>query len=162
LYSNSNSSISPGKKEWQEINEIDVFIIDEASMIPKHAFRIMDELLQQITQNKTPFGGKIIICGGDFRQTLPIQKHATKAQQENLCIKSSYLWPYFKKFKLTKNMRALENEKDFADWVLKIGNGELNNESDQVDIPSECLCEKSDLADLIFSVPVAKKDWKVF
>jgi hypothetical protein len=161
LYVNSNSSIGPNKKEWQELKEIDVYIIDEASMVPKHALRVIDDLLRQITGVDVPFGGKMFILGGDFRQTLPIQKHATMAQQEDLCIKSSRLWKYFTKFKLSQNMRALENEKDFAEWVLKIGNGMLNDENDDVPIPPECICE-GDLSDEVFSVPIACKDWKVF
>jgi hypothetical protein len=143
------------------LKETNVYIIDEASMVPKHALRVIDDLFRQITGINDPFGGKLFILGGDFRQTLPIQKHATKAQQEDLCIKNSYLWKHFTIFKLSKNMRALENEKEFAEWILKIGNGILNDEKEQVVIPSNCLCE-GDLADEIFSVPIACRDWKVF
>jgi hypothetical protein len=57
-------------------------------------------------------------------------------------------------------MRALENEKEFADWVLKIGNGTLNDENEDVTIPPECICE-GNLADEIFSNPIACKDWEV-
>ena len=46
-------------------------------------------------------------------------------------------------FKLTENMRAHQEEKEFAKWLLKLGNGELKSESsdasDQsIDIPDMC------------------------
>jgi hypothetical protein len=97
--------------------------------------------------------------GGDFRQTLPIQKHATKAQQIDLSIKHSKYWNQLTLFKLTKNMRALENEKKFAEWILNIGNGILNDKDDMVTLPAETLCT-NDLADEIFSAPIAREDWE--
>jgi hypothetical protein len=56
-------------------------------------------------------------------------------------------------------MRALENEKKFAEWILNIGNGILNDKNDMVTLPAETLCT-NDLADEIFSVPIAKEDWQ--
>jgi hypothetical protein len=159
LFSDSSSSIGPGQVAWQELKNAQVFIVDEASMIPKHALRIIDDLLQNVIENNILFGGKIFIMGGDFRQTLPIQKHATKAQQIDLSIKHSKYWDQLTLFKLTKNMRALEEEKKFAEWILNIGNGILNDKDDMVTLPAETLCT-NDLADEIFSAPIAREDWQ--
>lgn len=38
-------------------------------MASKVAFEAMDMLLQHLTQNDCPFGGKVVIVGGDFCQT---------------------------------------------------------------------------------------------
>jgi hypothetical protein len=38
-------------------------------MIPKRAFELIDRTLQDIAGVKTPFGGKAIILGGDFRSS---------------------------------------------------------------------------------------------
>ncbi|KRH12778.1 hypothetical protein GLYMA_15G193800v4 [Glycine max] len=44
----------------------------EAPMCHKFAFEALDKSLKDIMQNNLPFGGKIIVFGGDFRQILPI------------------------------------------------------------------------------------------
>ena len=41
-------------------------------MTSKLAFEAVDNLLRDVCNNEEPFGGKIIIISGDFRQTLPI------------------------------------------------------------------------------------------
>ncbi|OMO79395.1 hypothetical protein CCACVL1_13702 [Corchorus capsularis] len=49
-----------------------VIIWDEASMAHRRAFETLDRSLKDIMGNDTPFGGKAIVFGGDFRQTLPV------------------------------------------------------------------------------------------
>jgi hypothetical protein len=159
LFSDSSSNIAPRQMAWQELKDAQIFIVDEASMIPKHALRIIDDLLQNINENQKLFGGKLFIMGGDFRQTLPIQKHATKAQQIDLSIKHSKYWDQLTQYKLTQNMRALETEKLFAKWLLNIGNGTLNDEDEMIVVPQETICTKN-LEDEIFSAPIARKDWQ--
>ncbi|XP_071718258.1 uncharacterized protein [Rutidosis leptorrhynchoides] len=74
------------------------------------------------------------ILGGDFRQTLPVEKHGNKAEIIDASIVSSKLWSHFKLFKLTENMRLskpgmTETEKEmisnFSSWLLDIGNGTI-------------------------------------
>jgi hypothetical protein len=50
------------------------------------------------------------------------------------CLKQSHLWPLFSVYKLTKNMRAKEEEIDFAEWLLDLGNGNLKT-PDPINIP---------------------------
>ncbi|XP_036150735.1 uncharacterized protein LOC118648518, partial [Monomorium pharaonis] len=57
----------------EQAMEIDVFIWDEAPMAPRYALDIMDRTLRDIMNNDLPFGGKIVILGGDFRQLLSIK-----------------------------------------------------------------------------------------
>lgn len=73
LFSDSNSNIKAQTPEAQVLLNYDLFMIDEAPAAIKYAFEIMDRLLKYLLQNDKPFGGKIIVAGGDFRQTLPIQ-----------------------------------------------------------------------------------------
>uniref|UniRef100_A0AC34FY32 ATP-dependent DNA helicase n=1 Tax=Panagrolaimus sp. ES5 TaxID=591445 RepID=A0AC34FY32_9BILA len=54
--------------------ETDVFIWDQAPMAPKYALEIMDRLLRDFTKIDEPFGGKILLLGGDFRQLLPVHE----------------------------------------------------------------------------------------
>ena len=85
----------------------------------------MDRFLKDVTDNElSPFGGKIVVLGGDFRQCLPVIQRASSAQILNSTIKSSELWDHFSQntFHLTTNMRS--NDGGFSDWLLNIGNGQ--------------------------------------
>nr|GFC40407.1 DNA helicase [Tanacetum cinerariifolium] len=57
------------------------------------------------------FGGKTIILGGDFRQTLPVKKGAAKEELIYASIANSYLWPHFKVYMLRENMRLLRSDR---------------------------------------------------
>jgi ATP-dependent DNA helicase PIF1 len=85
-------------------------------------------------ENSLPFGGKVMIMGGDFRQCL--QPPANRSQQINTTLVKSEYWPQFQKLLLTENMRTRNGEKGFASWLLKVGNGELNDEDGWIEIPS--------------------------
>ena len=80
---------------------------------------------QDVCNNKTPFAGKVHILGGDFHQTLPIVKRGKATQVVESCLKSSLLWPLFKIFHLTKNMRVKEGEREFAEFLLQLGGDSL-------------------------------------
>ena len=121
-------------------------------MIPNHALHAIDILLRDIMQNNIPFGGKLVLFGGDFRQVLPVVARGSAAKILEMCLKRSPLWQYFQVYKLTENMRALEEEKEFAKWLLQLGNGSLQSkatkDSDMIDIPDECIVDN--IVDAIF------------
>ena len=124
----------------KRLREIDVIIWDEASMIPKKALEIVDRTLQDLCFNKLPFGGKLLILGGDFRQIAPVIKSGSKSDIILQTIKYSTYWPLFKKLKLTKNMRSINDK--FSSLLLDIGNGKI----DKFIIPEEWkvddICER--------------------
>ena len=148
----SSCKISPSSPYGQFIKSLKLILIDEASMIPNDAFYAIDRLLKDIMNNNLPFGGKLILCGGDFRQVLPVVIRGTAARILEKCLKRSQLWHYFKTHKLTQNMRALREEKEFAQWLLELGNGTLIssyvNELDMIDVPEEC--STKDIVNSIF------------
>ncbi|XP_046417440.1 uncharacterized protein LOC124178246 [Neodiprion fabricii] len=109
----------------KKIRSIDVIIWDECSMIPKIAIELIDRTLKDIMEDASPFGGKTIILGGDFRQVLPVVKRGGKQQIIEETIKYSTLWSIFEKLSLKKNMRAKEDAAKFSEWLLNIGNGEV-------------------------------------
>ena len=57
----------------------------------RHAFHAIDRLLRDICNNNTPFGGKVILLGGDFRQVLPVVRKGRPAEVVEVCLKSSPL-----------------------------------------------------------------------
>ena len=155
----TKSGISDGTKDWNELKETVMFVIDEAPMLQKKALKIIDEKLQEIAGIDKLFGDNVVIMGGDFRQTLPIQKYATKSQVIDMCIKNSHLWKYFKTYYLTKNMRTLDNELEFAQFLLALGDGKLNDENDEVILPESCV-RYEDIVEEIFGQVIASRNYE--
>ena len=109
-------------------------------MVHRNCFEAVDRMLQNILQiedpqnAKKPFGGKVVVLGGDFRQILPVVRKGRREDIVQSSISKSYLWNDCHVFKLQTNMRLLQNNmsgietssiKDFSEWILKIGNAEL-------------------------------------
>jgi len=140
LHEHSVSGLKVNSKEAALIRSAKLIIWDEAPMANKYALMCINRLLKDIMGNDVPFGGKIIILGGDFRQVLPVVPHASRAATVQNSIKFSTLWPLFKVFKLTKNMRASADECEFANFLLEIGNGEYpSNDGGLVDLPASLI-----------------------
>ncbi|XP_045831092.1 uncharacterized protein LOC123922418 [Trifolium pratense] len=133
-----------------------LFIWDEAPMMNRHCFeafdRTMKDLMGKVDKKNRdkPFGGKVVVLGGDFRQILPVIRKGSRSEVVRATISSSKLWKHCKVLKLTKNMRLKgdctdnsETElREFADWMLKIGDGLLDGDENgeaEIQIPEE-LC----------------------
>ncbi|XP_027127758.1 uncharacterized protein [Coffea arabica] len=69
-----------------------------------------------------PFGGKVVVFGGDFRQTLPVIERATKHVLIESSFPNSILWSTLHKLKLTQNIRAML-DLVFSQFLLRIGEG---------------------------------------
>ncbi|XP_020987992.1 uncharacterized protein LOC107493251 [Arachis duranensis] len=78
----------------------DLIILDEALMTNKLAFEALDRTLRDIMvsvsdRNKDlPFGGKVVVLGGDFRQVLLVIPKGSRAEIVMASINSSVLWKY--------------------------------------------------------------------
>ena len=112
------------ESDKKKLRETKVIIWNEASMIPKKDLEIIDRTLRDLFINDIPFGGKLIILGGDFRQILPVMKNGVRSAIIEDTIKYSELWPLFKIFKLKRNIRSQNNE--FSKLLLQIGDGNIN------------------------------------
>ena len=72
LYTDSASGMDPAKCP-AEIRNASIFIFDEAPMAQKYALQAVDTFLRQVRARQhpafgdVPFGGLIMLCGGDFR-----------------------------------------------------------------------------------------------
>ncbi|XP_011872670.1 PREDICTED: uncharacterized protein LOC105564699, partial [Vollenhovia emeryi] len=162
LFTDSTSNIKVQSKEANNLKLVDVFIMDEAPMAPRYVLEIMDRVLRDIMQNNLYFGGKIVLLGGDFRQLLPVKERATRCEIINLSIKFSSLWKQFKIFSLTQNMRTLSQEKEFAQFLLNLGNGSLNDNSDNIEIPERCIANiNSDIIKDMYGDIITHKRYKI-
>jgi hypothetical protein len=133
-------------------------------MTNRQSFEALDRSLKDIiseVDNKAsnvPFGGKVVVLGGDLKQILLVVENASKTQIINASIFKSYLWGGVKKLKLHKNMRLQNVEPNsyeyeelerFSNWILDIGYGQTKNndahneendkDSSVVEIPEDLL-----------------------
>jgi ATP-dependent DNA helicase PIF1 len=65
-----------------------------------------------------PFGGKVMVFGGDFRYVLPIVTRGTRAQLTNATLQRSYLWNKIQKIRLSRNMRA-QSDPWFSEYTIR-------------------------------------------
>jgi len=133
-------------------------------MANKLCFEAVDRLLKDIMKSidpileTIPFGGKKVLIGGDFRQTLPIINRASRADIINATIKSSYLWRHVQKFSLVKNMRLNNPDSEqYREFIMNVGNGNIPSSTfggtpDYIEIPRNIWMplNKEDLFNNIF------------
>jgi len=147
----SSCGVKPNTPLASLIMKAKLIIWDEAPMLHRHCFESVDrgfrDVLKMVDKRykDIPFGGKVVVFGGDFRQILPVIPKGTREDVVHSTINSSPLWDFCEVLTLTKNMRLLHgaSEQDilerklFSDWVLGIGDGTIG-ESNEVDI-STCI-----------------------
>lgn len=148
---NSTCNIGINTLLAQKIRETQCFIWDEAPMSDKYAIEAVDKTLRDLLRNNEPFGGKVFIFGGDFRQTLPVVAGGSRSEIIDACIKSSELWTNIHRLQLTVNLRTLNQV--WNDNLLRIGNGSYPIvENNQIEIPRPCQIVMSveDLIDKVY------------
>ena len=100
-------------------------------------------LLQDIMNCEEPFGSKCMVLGKDFRQVLPVISRGSPEEQLNASIKRSSLWHVFRIYRLEQNLRA-ENDLRYSEWLLKLGNGELQTDhGGNINVPAECITDSN-------------------
>ena len=103
-------------------------------MLNKYCYQAVDRLFRDLCDQDVPFGGnRVVLLGGDYRQLLHIVRRGSIRQIIGTTLPFSELWENMDTIlTLSKNMRvhklaALGHEvgtlEDFADYLLKIGEG---------------------------------------
>jgi hypothetical protein len=125
------------------IESSSLIIWDEALMTHRRCFEALDRSLRDILSSRDPslanepFGGKVVVLGGDLRQILPVIQGGTRGQIVNAAVTNSPLWRAAEILRLTENMRLSVKTTDpsvqaeaesFAQWVLDIGDGAVPSE----------------------------------
>lgn len=108
--------------------QAEAIIWDEISAQHRFAVEAVDRTLRDIRSDPRPFGGLTVVLGGDFLQTLPVVLHGSKEDILNATLRRSHLWnENIHLLFLRQNMRldpANASARGFADWLLKVGNGQ--------------------------------------
>jgi ATP-dependent DNA helicase PIF1 len=167
LQANSTCNIRLGSTEAELLQKAKIILWDECPMCHRHAFEALDRTLRDIMaqidpRNKhIPFGNKIMVFGGDFRQILPVIKKGNKYTIINASFNRSKLWKEVKILKLIQNMRILSMSGDeateaqeFADYLIRIGEGteptitDENGVEDLIQLP-DSITKKMNQTELI-------------
>ncbi|XP_061371987.1 uncharacterized protein LOC133314518 [Gastrolobium bilobum] len=140
----STYNIKPNSTIAELLSKTKLIIWDEAPMVHRFCFEALDRTLRDVLRFSDtscldmPFGGKIVVLGGDFRQILPVIPHGSRQETVNATINSSHLWSYCHLLTLTKNMRLnsgstiddVKEIREFFEWLLKVGDGDLGDDED--------------------------------
>ncbi|CAA0841640.1 PIF1 helicase [Striga hermonthica] len=161
IHENSSCDIDQASPLAELIIRCSLIIWDEALMMLKHCFEVVQTSLQAImgavnpSNSNKPFGGKPLIFGGNFRQILPVIPKGSRQDIVNAAINSSDIWRNCTVLRLTKNMRLQSfsdtDERDelttFAEWIASTGDGTVGGSNDgcaAIDIPEDIQLETSD------------------
>ena len=127
-------------------------------MTHKHCFEALERSLRDVIRcrNGQPseliFGGKVVVFGGDFRQVLSVIPKGTRQDIVFTALNFSKIWNDCRVLRLTKNMRLwsglanVEELWEFADWLLKVGDGKIGGPNDgeaTIDIPEDLLIKEA-------------------
>ena len=151
----TTSNIKAQSSEAAVLKEAKMIIWDEIFNVHQNNVAVVERLLRDIMGNKLPWGGKVVLFGGDPRQTPPVVKKGKRGETVAASFKSSPLYNSIIEFTLTKNMRVKDSDLPFCDWLLQIGNGTINdgknNQEMWVKIPKKHLVKsKMDLIEATF------------
>ena len=108
----------------KRLREAAIIIWDEATQPPVQAYKLVDQFLRDVMRIDLPFGGKVVVMAGDWRQTLPIAHSRADTLAKCLCSYDAY-WSIITKHKLTLNMRANPDQVEFKEMLLAMGEGRL-------------------------------------
>ena len=104
-----------------------ILIWDEIVMADRKSIECFDRSMRDLNNVDLPFGGLLVLFGGDFRQLLPVVPKGSRAQIINACVMRSYLWKSMLKLSLTRNERLLQNgdHGTFCKFLLDVGENKV-------------------------------------
>ncbi|CAI0625771.1 unnamed protein product [Linum tenue] len=124
LDNNSTCSIKKGTHLAELMQEAKLIVWDEAPMAHRQAFEALNRTLCDLMNvplagpGHKLFGGKTVLLGGDFRQTLPVIPDSGREQTIESSLTRSEIWSSFTLLRLKRNMR-LSNSSIIASIASK-------------------------------------------
>jgi hypothetical protein len=115
------------ERRW--LREAQLIVYDECSMVHQHVVDTVDRSLRDVCSDNRPFGGKIVLFTGDFKQLLPVVRHGRGC---DFTIQRCSWWRQVQKLNFTVNWRAVRFP-EYSAFLEQVGNGEL----DIVTVPAE-------------------------
>jgi ATP-dependent DNA helicase PIF1 len=127
------SELSYSRDKLTLLNELELLVIDEVSMVRCDLLDVIDAILSSVRKNNAPFGGVQLLLIGDLYQLPPVTK-----REEWSFLRGAYLSPYFfdalvirknplLQVELTEVFRQTEPE--FISILNDIRNNQISDES---------------------------------
>ena len=126
------SSIGVHSDRARYLQQASLIVWEELPMANKAAIECVNSLLQLIQGNQLPFGGKVFLGLGDFRQVAPVVKGCGPSACFDASIQSSTIWPHFTILHLYEPIRNA-NDPEYSLWVDQVGEGGF--ESEDIHLP---------------------------
>jgi hypothetical protein len=117
------------------LEEMELIIIDEVSMMLVKQLFDIDFRLQQILDRPDDFGKKSFIVVGHLRQLRPIGGRRVFEDYVTRLFSGNHLWPKFKLFELTEIMRQ-RGDAEFCQALNNMSEGTMSN--DDVSLIKSC------------------------
>ena len=147
---NPVSQLSAQSGRAAVLKQASLIIWDEASMSPKSALDAADMLLRDLTNIEAPFGGKVLLLAGDFRQVLPVIERASKEEilQQCICFHKYFTQKCVRIYSLEGNARtAAASDPAYAKFLLRLGNGQVppcfDTMPEIIELPQQCNVQAS-------------------
>ncbi len=135
LHDESTCNIIQQMKVAELVRKANLIIWDEALMMHRQAFEVIDHTLHDLMQlddahaTEKVIGGKTVVLSGDFRQILPVVPKGGLEDIINAYLLQSHLCQHVTILRLHINMQVMvtnsEEQRKFAKWVLNVGDGNL-------------------------------------
>jgi hypothetical protein len=109
------------------LREAKLIVWDEAPAQHRHCAEAIDRTLCDIMQRPdSPFGDKVVVFGGDFRQCPRVVSKGFRATIVSATLSRLVLWCKVRVLILTENMRLCADplSKPYAEYLLRVGNGQ--------------------------------------
>jgi len=124
------SDLSYSREKKNLLNELELLVIDEVSMVRCDLLDVIDAILRSVRKNNAPFGGIQLLLIGDLYQLPPVTK-----REEWAFLSQAYASPYFfesyvirrnpvLQVELTKVFRQTETE--FIEILNDIRNNQIS------------------------------------
>ena len=132
-WGNQYTSLSDKVREVKrnELRYLSLVIIDEMSMVKADQLYQIDQRLQEIKQNRQPFGGVSIVLSGDLLQLPPVKAaqifEAPRGEKYREYYEMCSLWDMFECIELTHNHRQAEDW-EYAELLNRIRMGKHTEE----------------------------------
>ncbi len=100
-----------------------LIVWDEAPAEHRHCAEVVDHTFRNILQQaESPFGGKVIIFGGDFRQCPPVVARGSQPAIVGATLKRLVLWKHVQVLALTENMWLCDDlaSRPYAEYIFKL------------------------------------------
>lgn len=117
--------IGPLTLRFAKLKKTQVIIIDEVTMMHKDLLTVLENTLRWVRKIDEPFGGVLLLVGGDWKQLLPVVKapfNCTLYAQLEACLQNHPLYDTFQHIVLKENMRA-KLDPLFVDFLERVSVG---------------------------------------